>query len=155
VRGPEAKAYKRPESVLVVVYTRAGRVLMMRRADHPAFWQSVTGSLEWDVSSTRATALRELEEETGIRAGADALRDWKKSNRYVIFPEWRHRYAPGVTENTEHIFSLELTREIEIHLNPAEHSEYVWLDFREAAAKATSWTNRDAILALSKELATV
>lgn len=148
----EERRYKRPESVLVVIYTATGKVLMMRRADHPLFWQSVTGSLEWDTRDTRATAVRELREETGIEVAPSQLRDWHASNRYVIFPEWRHRYAPGVTENTEHVFSLELPVEPRVTLNPAEHSAYAWLDFPDAAATATSWTNRDAILALGREL---
>ena len=148
---PDVRRYKRPESVLVVIYTRTGKVLMMRRADHPLFWQSVTGSLEWDTSDTRATAARELREETGIAVAPDVLREWGMSNRYVIFPEWRHRYAPGVTENTEHVYSLELPAEQPVMLNPGEHSDYAWLEFSEAAARATSWSNRDAILALARE----
>src|SRR5713226_8893801 len=140
------KKYKRPESVLVVVYTRTGKVLMLRRADHPEFWQSVTGSLEWDDANLLATAKRELQEETGLMA--DRLRDWGKTNRYLIFPQWRYKYAPGVTENTEHVFSLEVPAETAIILNPAEHGEYQWMGFEEAAEKATSWSNRDAILAL-------
>jgi len=140
------KKYKRPESVLVVVYTRTGKVLMLRRADHPQFWQSVTGSLEWDDETLLATAKRELQEETGL--AMDGLRDWGKTNRYIIFPQWRYKYAPGVTENTEHVFSLEIPAETAITLNPAEHGEYQWMGFEEAAEKATSWSNRDAILAL-------
>lgn len=145
------KAYKRPESVLVVVYTRAGKALMLRRADHPEFWQSITGSLEWSEADLRAVACRELQEETGIDAGA-ALHDWGISNRYVIFPEWRHRYAPGITENTEHVFSLELDAEVPVRLNPKEHSAYEWLDLDAAAQRATSWTNRDVLRALAQQV---
>lgn len=141
--------HKRPESVLVVVYTRTGKVLMMRRADHVEFWQSITGSLEWGVEDKLATARRELREETGI--DAPQLRDWGRHNVYTIFPEWRHRYAPGVTENIEHVFSLELPTEIPVTLNPAEHVDYAWLDFDEAARIATSWSNRDAILQIAAE----
>lgn len=139
LRGP-----KRPESVLVVVYTRPGQVLMMRRADHPLFWQSVTGSLEWDDADLAATARREVREETGL-APETGWHDWCWSNEYVIFPEWRHRYAPGVMRNREHVFSLELAAPEPIVLNPLEHHEYVWVDFAKARTLATSWTNRDAI----------
>lgn len=142
--------FKRPESVLVVVYTKTGKVLMLRRADHAEFWQSVTGSLEWDTQDPKATARRELREETGIVTGD--LRDWQKTNTYVIFPEWRHRYAPGVTENTEHVFSLELPNEVPVKLNPDEHSEFLWLAFPAAVERATSWSNRDAIVSLGREL---
>ncbi len=147
--APEAHTYKRPESVLVVVYTRTGKVLMMRRADHAEFWQSVTGSLEWGVEDKLATARRELREETGIDAAQ--LRDWSRHNVYTIFQEWRHLYAPGISENTEHVFSLELSAEVPITLNPAEHVDYAWLDFAEAARLATSWSNRDAILQIAAE----
>lgn len=147
---PRAARFKRPESVLVVIYTRDGSVLMLKRADHPLFWQSVTGSLEWDEHDLRAVAARELMEETGLRADA-RLRDWDTRHRYVIFPEWRARYAPGVTENTEHMFSLELDAPQAVTLNPKEHSEYRWLPFGEAARLATSWSNRDAILKIEAE----
>lgn len=140
---PAPIAFKRPESVLVVVYTRTGQVLMMKRVDHADFWQSVTGSLEWGEADIAATARRELSEETGIRTAN--LHDWDVSNRYEIFPEWRYKYRAGVTHNTEHVFSLELPAAIEVTLQPREHSAYEWLDFEAAAERATSWSNRDAI----------
>lgn len=142
--------YKRPESVLVVVYTRTGKVLLLRRVDHSEFWQSVTGSLEWNDKGLAETARRELYEETGLVAGS-ALRDWGRSNRYQILPQWSYKYAPGITENLEHVFSLELPLEVPVTLNPKEHSEYRWLDFTQAAAKAASATNREAILKLAQE----
>ena len=145
--------YKRPESVLVVVYTRSGQVLLLQRADHPEFWQSITGSMEWDDISPLATALRELYEETGIRVPPDALRDWHIHQRYVLFPQWRHKYAPGVTENTEHLFSLELPQEIAIAISPGEHSDYRWVGFSAAAEQVFSWTNREALLMLMRQRA--
>ncbi|MHB8346568.1 MAG: dihydroneopterin triphosphate diphosphatase [Acidiferrobacterales bacterium] len=146
----ESRGYKRPESVLVVVYTRAGRALMLRRADFPEFWQSITGSMEWTDETPLATAVRELREETGLDVAPEDLRDWHRINRYVLFPHWRHKYAPGTVENTEHAFSLELGSEVPIVLNPAEHSEYVWMPLGDAARRAFSWTNRDALLALEQ-----
>jgi dihydroneopterin triphosphate diphosphatase len=137
--------YKRPESVLVVVHTRDGKVLLLRRADHPEFWQSVTGSMEWDDASPLATAARELREETGIDVSPGQLHDWHITQRYVLFPQWRHKYAPGVSENTEHFFSLELPAEIAIRISPGEHCEYRWVAFAEAAEQVFSWTNRDAL----------
>lgn len=148
--SPAAVAFKRPESVLVVVYTRTGKVLMLKRADHADFWQSITGSFEWDDANPLATAKRELEEETGLVA--DTLRDWERTHRYTIFPEWRYKYAPGTEENTEHAFSLELPNEVPIRINPLEHSEYCWLDFATAHARATSWSNREFIYDLGREL---
>jgi dihydroneopterin triphosphate diphosphatase len=145
--------YKRPESVLVVVYTRSGKVLLLRRADHPEFWQSITGSMEWGDEQPAETAARELREETGIALVPAVLTDWKRQNRYEIFPQWRYKYAPGVTENTEHFFSLELADEQAVTLSPDEHSEYVWVLFAEAIERVFSWTNRDALLLLNKEQA--
>ncbi len=147
----DSRGYKRPESVLVVVYTRAGRALMLRRADVPEFWQSITGSMEWSDATPLATAVRELREETGLAMMPADLRDWHTSNRYILFPHWRHKYVPGTIENTEHLYSLELPDELPIVLNPAEHSEYVWTPLADAARLAFSWTNRDALLALQAE----
>ncbi len=142
---PQAKKFKRPESVLVVVYSRAGSVLLLRRTDDPDFWQSVTGSLAWEETSPREAAEREVREETGLESTL-ALRDLKIVNRYSILPRWRPRYAPDVHENIEHVFALELPAEILITVNPAEHAEYGWFDFDAAAAKVASWSNREAIL---------
>jgi dATP pyrophosphohydrolase len=142
--SPPTKRFKRPESVLVVVYTLTGKVLLLQRVDDPGFWQSVTGSLEWEESSPRQAAVRELREETGL--GAEGLQDANLSHRFVILPQWRHRYAPGINENTEHVYFLALPSERDITLNPAEHAQYVWYPFKEAVAKVASWTNREAIL---------
>lgn len=146
-----AARFKRPESVLVVVYTRTGKVLMLKRADHAEFWQSVTGSLEWQNETPLITAQRELFEETGIEPAG--MREWGRTNRYEILPQWRYKYAPGVTHNTEHVFSLELADEVPVHIDPKEHVDYVWLDFADAAARATSWTNRDVIAWIGDEVA--
>jgi dATP pyrophosphohydrolase len=134
--------------VLVVVYTRAGQVLMLRRRDPPGFWQSVTGSLGWEETAADA-ARRELLEETGIENG-EGLRELGIVNRFPIIEPWRRRYAPEVKENTEYVFSLALTAVSAVKLSPAEHAEYGWFDWRAAAEMATSWTNREAILALAE-----
>lgn len=143
---PPTKKFKRPESVLVLVYTLTGRVLLIRRADDPDFWQSVTGSLLWEESEPRQAAIRELREETGLEA--KGLQDAGIINRYTILPQWRHRYAPEVQENTEFVYFLALPAERDIALNADEHTEYGWYSFDEAASKVFSWTNREAILKL-------
>ncbi len=145
-----APAPKRPESVLVVVYTATGKVLLLKRADHPDFWQSVTGSLRWDEREPRDAAVRELREETGLIVDIQQLRDLHRTYRFPILPQWRARYAPDVTENIEHAFTLELPAETALTIHPAEHVEYGWFAFDEAAAKATSWTNREVIEELAK-----
>jgi len=146
-------AYKQPVSVLVLVYTPDSQVLLIERADFPDHWQSVTGSQE-DGESLAATAARELLEETGIDARAcGALTDWQMENVYEIFPQWRHRYAPGVTRNTEHVFALEVPAQVPVTLNPREHVRFVWLPWRDAAAKCFSWSNRAAIEALPQRTA--
>ncbi|MBI5791762.1 MAG: dihydroneopterin triphosphate diphosphatase [Rhodocyclales bacterium] len=143
--------YKTPVSVLVVIHTPALDVLLLERARHPGFWQSVTGSQE-DGETLSATARREVLEETGIDASAAEIIDWRKTNRYEIFAEWRHRYAPGVTENTEHVFSLCLPEPVAVTVAPDEHLAWHWLPWREAAAACFSWSNRDAILELPQRL---
>ena len=147
-------SYKKPVSVLVVIHTPALDVLLLERARHPGFWQSVTGSQEGDEPLPE-TARREVREETGIEAGIGELTDWRMTNRYEIFAEWRDRYAPGVTENTEHVFSLCLPEPRVVTIAAGEHLAWRWLPWQEAAAACFSWTNRDAILALPQHLAPV
>ncbi len=142
-------APKRPVSVLVVIHTPDLQILLLERAAHPGYWQSVTGSQEYD-ETLRDTARREVQEETGLTFPDAALRDWQQTNVYEIFPEWRHRYAPGVTHNTEHVFSLEIPAPCAIQLAPNEHSNYGWLPWQDAAPRCFSWSNRDAILALAQ-----
>ena len=127
-------AHKIPVSVLVVIHTADGQVLLMERADAPGLWQSVTGSQ--DAGETlMQTAIREVREETGLDAGQFVLTDWGIANRYEIYERWRHRYAPGVTHNTEHVFGLCLPSPLPVALAPREHLQYRWLP-REAAAEA-------------------
>lgn len=149
--APMSQSFKRPESVLVVVYTRTGEVLLLRRADAPTFWQSITGSMDWGDEPPVETAVRELREETGIRVSTDQLRDWGLQQRYEIFPQFRYRYAPGVLENTEHFFSLELPAPCPVHVSPGEHLEYVWAPFAVAIEKVFSWTNRAALELILKQ----
>ena len=140
--------HKQPVSVLVIVYTPKLEVLLMERADFPDHWQSVTGSIEIDEPLVHAAA-RELAEETGIDAAVyGGVSDWQLSNDYEIFPQWRHRYPPGTMHNTEHVFGLEVPTRIPVALAPREHLRYEWLDWREAAARCFSWSNRAAIEAL-------
>ncbi len=142
---------KKPVSVLVLIHTPALQVLLLERAAHPGFWQSVTGSQEGD-ESLLGTAVREVAEETGIAARPEDLSDWNLTNRYEIFPEWRYRYPPGVTENTEHVFSLVFPSPQPVSVAPGEHLGYRWLPWREAARTVFSWSNRDAILMLPRRL---
>ena len=137
-------AYKTPISVLVVVRTPELDVLLLERADRPGFWQSVTGSQD-EGEALRATAVRELIEETGLDAARFELTDWHTQNRYEIYRRWRSRYAPGVTHNTEHVFGLRVPGQLEIELQPREHLHYEWLAWREAAEKVFSWSNAQAI----------
>lgn len=141
------KPYKQPVSVLVVIYDNNRQILLLERADKPDFWQSVTGSLE-PGETIEQTAKRELAEETGIYSN-DIL-NWQQSTIYEIYPHWRHRYAPGVTHNTEHIFSLCVTAETPILLSPREHLDYIWCSPEQAAEKVFSPSNRSAILELTQ-----
>ena len=134
------KTHKIPVSVLVVIYTSDQQVLLLERADHPGYWQSVTGSCD-PGESLRQTAVREVCEETGLDAERYALTDWNLQFEFEIFEEWRHRYAPGVTRNTEHVFGLKLPRPLPVTLEPREHLNYQWLPCGEAEKKVFSWTN--------------
>jgi len=143
-------SFKIPESVLVVIHTADLHVLLIERAGQPGFWQSVTGSLDAPDEPLVLTAARELAEETGIVADGERirLRDWQLANIYEIYPVWRHRYAPGITQNTEHVFSVEVPRDIAVTLSPREHVDHVWLPYLAAADKCFSSSNAEAILQL-------
>ena len=138
---------KIPVSTLVVIHTPELQVLVLERADHPGFWQSVTGSQD-EGESLAETAAREVSEETGIDARKYRLEAWNLQNVYEIYPVWRHRYAPGVTHNTEHVFGLEVPEKISVRVAPREHLAAQWLPWNEAAEKVFSWSNRKALLTL-------
>jgi dATP pyrophosphohydrolase len=143
---------KLPVSVLVVVHTAGGEALLLERAARAGFWQSVTGSLERVDEPLERAAARELHEETGIVAPAGKLRRWPVAYTFEIYQRWRHRFAPGVTHNTEHLFSVELPARAPVALAPREHTASAWLPWREAAARCFSWSNRDAILMVGAAL---
>jgi dATP pyrophosphohydrolase len=141
-------AYKIPVSTLVLTATPDLWVLLIERADAPGYWQSVTGSQE-PGETLAETATRELAEETGIDAAAfGGLIDWKVSNVYEIYPRWRHRYPPGVTRNTEHLFGLLVPDNTAVVLSPLEHTDYLWLPYLEAAETCFSPSNAEACLML-------
>ena len=149
------RLHKIPESVLVVIHTPALDVLLLERADRPGFWQSVTGSKDRLDEPLAETAAREVAEETGILVGSPgvpraALTDWQLRNVYEIDPVWRHRYAPGVTHNTEHVFGLQVPAGTPVRLSPREHLQHAWLPWREAADRCFSPSNAEAILHLPR-----
>ena len=143
--------YKQPVSVLVVIYTTRLDVLLLERADHPGFWQSVTGSRDGEETLIE-TAIREVREETRLDAQLYSLSDWQSQNVYEIYPHWQYRYAPGITRNTEHVFGLQLPDMMAIQLEPSEHLNYQWLTWQDAAEKVFSPSNRAAILELSRHI---
>jgi len=142
--------YKLPVSVLVVVYTLELQVLLLERARRAGFWQSVTGSLDRPDEPLELAAAREVREETGIEAAAGRLSRWNVVNRFEIYLHWRHRFAAGVTHNTEHVFGLALASVPRVVIAPDEHVAFAWLPWREAAEKCFSWSNRDAIRVLGE-----
>ena len=139
----------------MVIHSADLRVLLLERADAPGFWQSVTGSKDRVDESLVETCVREVHEETGIEIGSpavpgEALVDWQMANVYDIYPVWRHRYAEGVTRNTEHVFGLRVPADIAVRVAPREHLRFEWLDWRAAADRCFSPSNAEAILQLPR-----
>ena len=152
------RRFKIPESVLVVIHTAALDVLLLERVDAPGFWQSVTGSKDSPAESLVQTCVREVAEETGIVIGSPAvplahLVDWQLANVYDIYPRWQHRYAAGVTRNTEHVFGLRVPPGTPVRPAPREHLRHQWLDWRAAADRCFSSSNAEAILQLPRRVA--
>lgn len=147
-----SRPFKIPQSVLVVIHTPALEVLLIERADAPGFWQSVTGAKDFPEEGWLDTAQREVREETGIDCGAPGyhLADWALENVYEIYPQWRHRYAPGVTHNTERVLGLTVPAAVPVQLSPREHRAQCWLPWREAAERCFSPSNAEAILWLPR-----
>ena len=146
---------KIPQSVLVVIYTEALDVLLIKRTDAEDFWQSVTGSKDTLEETYAQTAVREVFEETGIDCSLGAelhecLLDWQLENIYEIYPQWRHRYGPGVTRNTEHLFGLRVPVGTPVHLSPREHTAFKWLPCLQAAEACFSPSNAEACLLLPR-----
>ncbi len=146
-----AKIFKIPVSVLVVIHTPDLQVLLIERADRPGFWQSVTGSQE-EGESLRQTAAREIAEETGLDETVGVLTDWDMRNVFEIYPEWRWRYPPGVTTNTEHVFGLLVPTPLPVRLAPLEHVAYQWLPHDRAAEKVFSWSNAKVLRLLPEHI---
>lgn len=149
-----AASYKIAQSVLVVIHTVQGQVLLIKRMHGDGqggdFWQSVTGSKDAETESWEQVAVREVWEETGIDARAPGclLQDWELENIYPIYPQWLHRYAPGVFTNTERVFGLKVPSYVHVTLNPREHTAFAWHAWREAADRCYAPSNAEAILHL-------
>ena len=133
---------RRPESVLVLVYTKDNDVLLLQRSDNSDYWQSVTGALETDELPVTG-AHRELLEETGLILD---LIDHKQTRQYPIAEQWRPRYPEWATDNTEHLFSACIDSRVDVQLDPAEHLDSRWLNATEAMCAVFSATNREAIM---------
>jgi dATP pyrophosphohydrolase len=136
------KRLRRPESVLIVIYTAGGEFLLLERRRPPGFWQSVTGSLDWGEMADDA-ARRELVEETGITQGF--LRNLQWTQVYDILPSFGKTFAPGITTNMEHAFALKLMERVPVTLSPGEHVQYRWATAAEALDIVSSSSNRAVI----------
>lgn len=147
--SPDTATFKRPQSVLVAVWTTQGEALLLHRCAPACFWQSITGSLEAGETPHEA-ARRELHEETGIQVTPAQLHDWRLTNRFPIPDTWAARYAPGERTNTEHVFSLQLSSRVPVRLAPGEHDAMCWVPLDEACRRAWSWTNRDLLQLLKQ-----
>jgi dihydroneopterin triphosphate diphosphatase len=151
-----APKYKIPISVLVVIHTPDMQVLLIERANAQGaptgLWQSVTGSVDALDEPLAQAASREVAEETGIDSiqAGHVLTDWCIENTYAIYPTYLHRYPPGVTHNTEHVFGLQVPAGTRVVLSAREHVAHQWLPYRDAAQRCFSTTNAEAVLMLPR-----
>jgi len=136
------RRFKRPESVLVVIYTRSRECLLLERTEPRGYWQSVTGSLRWGETAAECAA-REVREETGL--ATEGLVDARRERVFPILPGFSHRYAPGVDTNLEHLWYLERPAIEPVRLTQSEHVAFEWLPIDAAIARVASWTNREAL----------
>ncbi len=127
-------AYKQPRSVQVVLFAEMENnrlyLLLKRIASHGGFWQSVTGSLEEGETHAEA-AVREVWEEMGISCREQDLIDLGIVNTFEIAPQWRAKYAPGVTHNEEVCFALRVDIR-DARIDPREHEAFAWVPYSEA-----------------------
>ena len=143
--------YKQPISILLIIHTPDLQVLLLERCDFAGAWQSVTGSCEADEPLI-VTAQRELLEETGLAVAIDEIVDWQQFVDFEIFERWRHRYAPGVTHNTEHVFSVQIPEPCPVTIAPREHTQYRWTNCAEAIDCVFSPSNADALRQLATKI---
>jgi dATP pyrophosphohydrolase len=143
--------FKQPRSVQVVVFAETGQgrayLLLRRVQSHGSFWQPVTGSLEGDETHAEA-AVREVYEETGYRPQVGELIELGVVNVFEIAPQWRVKYAPGVTHNEEVCFALQVAEQ-DVVVDPIEHDAYAWVDY-DTALEMIYWdSNRRAFAAVA------
>ena len=145
--------YKQPRSIQVVIFAdplQERRFLLLKRvASHGGFWQSVTGSLEGEETHRRA-AVREVLEETGISSPEEALIELEVINLFEIAPQWREKYASGVTHNEEVCFALKV-QECEVQVDSTEHNAYAWVNY-ECAMDMVYWDSNKRALAATAQL---
>jgi dihydroneopterin triphosphate diphosphatase len=126
--------HKQPRSVQVVIFAETDRgrefLLLRRVSNHGGFWQSVTGSLE-DGETHREAAVREVLEETGITVRPEDLIDLDLLNTFEIAPQWRTRYAPGVSHNEEVCFAIEIGK-CSVQVDAIEHDAWLWAGYDQA-----------------------
>ena len=140
------KKYKNPNSILLIIFTTKFKVLLLKKNYKRDLWQSVTGSIELG-EDPYDTALRELQEETGINKQKSDLIFDDLSHKFMIYSEWIDRYKESTYSNKEYIFSLKLNDEVSVKLS-REHSSYKWVDLNDAIHLVFSWTNKAALKAI-------
>ena len=138
--------------VLVIPFARGEELTfgVLRRADMDA-WQFVAGGGEDDETPVRA-ALRELWEETGVRAEKLYALDTCCSVPADCFrPEDRARWGEDCFVVQEHVFAVEVPDKMLVLSR--EHGECAWLPYEKTRKLLKYDSNRTALWELRERIA--
>ena len=120
-------------NVGLVVLDPAGKVLLLRREDHPEAWQLPQGGIEPDETPTEA-AWRELAEETGLTDGHDVELD-KVMDHWLGYELPEHLRSAKTGRGQVQLWHIFRLTRADPQVTPGiEFTAYRWADWDDAIA---------------------